>query len=153
MTGWTKWAGALPAAALLLAPVGAGAAGSASNAEKLRRLDIMLMVTALRCRSGTDDFQTDFQAFEGHHLAELNQAAHQLRDELAAREGAVAADRALDRLSVVVANQYGGGHPWLGCHELKGLAHELAREDGVAPLLDAADATLKGDAPVLAALP
>ena len=29
-------------------------------AAKLRNLDIMLMVTALRCRKGADDFQPDY---------------------------------------------------------------------------------------------
>ena len=123
------------------------------SAEKLRRLDIMLMVTGLRCRAGEDNFQPDFRAFEAHHLAELNTAQRQLRADWVKVMGAGGADKALDRMSVVMANQYGNGHPWLGCHELKGLAHDLATSDGVEPLLAAADGVLSGDGPQLAYVP
>ena len=41
-----------------------------------------------------------------------------------------------------MANRYGNGHPWLGCHELKSMAHTLAGQDGLAPLIEAADETL-----------
>ena len=123
------------------------------GAEKLRRLDIMLMVTGLRCRGGEDNFQPDFQAFEAHHLAELNAANRQLRADWVKAMGPAGADKALDRMSVGMANQYGNGHPWLGCHELKGLAHDLATSDGVEPLLAAADGVLSGDGPQLAYVP
>ena len=64
---------ALAATAMLLtAPARAAAPG---DAEKLRRLDIMLMVTALRCRTTADNFQSDFADFEAAHLPELNDAA------------------------------------------------------------------------------
>lgn len=116
-----------------------------SNAEKLRRLDIMLMVTGLRCRTGEDNFQPDFQRFEARHLPELNAAARSLGAEMTARLGRAGADRALDRISVSIANVYGGGHPWLGCHELKGVAQNLAEARGVEPLLAAADELLNGD--------
>ena len=135
-----KFAASLAAMAMLAAmPVHAQ---QMSNAEKLRRLDIMLMVTGLRCRTTSDDFQADFQAFEAHHLTELNDAARQLHEELAARLGRRAADDEADRLSVTMANAYGNGHPWLGCAELKQMTRDLALAQGVELLLDAADATL-----------
>ena len=120
-------------------------AGTMSSAEKIRRLDIMLMVTGLRCRATADDFQADFHAFEAGHLTELNAAQASLRGEMLARYGRAGADRELDRLSVSMANQFGNGHPWLGCHELKGAAQDLAQERGVAPLIAAADQMLTGD--------
>lgn len=116
-----------------------------SDAEKLRRLDIMLMVTGLRCRTTADDFLADFQVFEAHHLNELDGATRTLRAELMTRLGASGADREVDRLSVVMANTYGNGHPWLGCHELRQAARDLAQAQGVEPLLAAADAMLTGD--------
>ena len=43
-----------------------------------------------------------------------------------------------------MANQYGNGHPWLGCADLKAVAQELAVEPGEGPLLAAADELLAG---------
>jgi hypothetical protein len=144
-------AGRAKAIAAAIACVATMASGTAmanpmSKAEKLRRLDIMLMVTGLRCRAGSDDFQGDFAQFEAHHMAELNRAAQDLTKESNGTNGAPDA-RALDRLSTAMANAYGGGHPWLGCHELKGLAHQLAVADGEESLVAAADETLSGDSP------
>jgi hypothetical protein len=129
---------------------GAAHAEGPGSAEKLRRLDIMLMVTGLRCRTGADDFQADFHAFEAQHLAELNGAAHTLQAQLAARLGEKGAARELDRMGVTMANEYGGGHPWLGCHELKQVARDLAMAVGPAPLEAAADELLRGDGTQLA---
>lgn len=136
-------------ACLAMAATGGTAIASPmTKAEKLRGLDIMLMVTALRCRAGSDDFQGEFARFEAHHMAELNRAAQDLTRE----SGGTGRDggrdgRALDRLSTAMANTYGAGHPWLGCHDLKGLAQKLANSDGEEPLVAAADETLSGDGP------
>ena len=125
--------GALTLSGFLATGVVPAFADAPGNAEKLRRLDIMLMVTGLRCRTGEDNFQPDFQKFEAHHLAELNAANRQLKAEYIRSMGLAGADKALDRMSVVMANQYGNGHPWLGCHELKELAHDLADAPGAEP--------------------
>jgi hypothetical protein len=129
---------------------GAAHAEEPGSAEKLRRLDIMLMVTGLRCRGGEDNFQADFHAFEAQHLAELNGAARTLQAQLATRLGEKGAARELDRMGVTMANQYGGGHPWLGCHELKQVTRDLAIAVGPDPLVAAADELLRGDGPQLA---
>jgi len=139
--------GIIAAALATATPVHAAADNSA---EQLRRLDIMLMVTGLRCRTTADNFQADFQAFESQHLAELNAAARSLRASYVARFGARGADRELDRISTTMANQYGGGHPWLGCHELKQVTRSLALAQGAEPLIAAADELLHGDGPRLA---
>ncbi|MFM5931024.1 MAG: S-adenosyl-L-homocysteine hydrolase [Novosphingobium sp.] len=134
---------ALAAAGMVLsAPAQASASG---DAEKLRRLDIMLMVTGLRCRNGAHNFQADFQAFEAAHLSALNGAAAELRDGLAVRHGAKGAERALDKISTAMANQYGQGHPWLECHELKIVAKSLAQMRGTDALIEAADQLLASD--------
>lgn len=140
---------ALCAAASLLCAMPARAE-DAGNAQKLRQLDIMLMVTGLRCRTTADDFQGDFQAFEAHHLSELNSAAARMKAEYVSSFGNRGADRELDRISTMMANAYGNGHPWLGCHELKQVAQGLAAAEGVDPLLAAADQLLVGDGPRLA---
>jgi hypothetical protein len=132
-------AAALAATSLLVSVP--ASASDMSKAEKLRRLDIMLMVTGLRCRTTADNFQADYQRFTTNHIAELNQSARALKAELAAREVGNA-DRALDRLSVTMANSYGQGHPWLNCGELKMVAEALADARGEEPLVAAADQLL-----------
>ncbi|MDE2564086.1 MAG: S-adenosyl-L-homocysteine hydrolase [Sphingomonadales bacterium] len=135
-----KFAACLSAAAMtLVLPVQANAA---TGAEKVRRLDIMLMVTGLRCRNTPDNFQPDFQRFEASHLTELNQAARTMKSDLAVRYGNAGAARALDRLSVGMANEYGQGHPWLNCAQLKTVARNLAQARGGAVLEAAADQLL-----------
>lgn len=128
-------------AASLLCTVPAGAM-SMSQAEKLRRLDIMLMVTGLRCRTTSSNFQADYGRFTTNHIGELNAATASLRAELAKRHGAAGANRALDKLSVQMANEYGQGHPWLDCAQLKQVTRGLAMARGSAPLAEAADQLL-----------
>ena len=69
-------------------------ANPATDAEKLRRLDIMLMVTGLRCRNTADNFQADYQRFTTKHILALNGAARQLQWQLSARVGPAQAARA-----------------------------------------------------------
>jgi hypothetical protein len=126
-------AGAMPTAQAGSYGYGKGAA------EKVRKLDIMLMVSSLRCRNTSDNFQSDYAAFSAAHLAELNQAAGALKSDLAHQYGSAGAARALDTLSTRMANQYGQGHPWLGCHDLKQVTRQLASNHSPGVLLSAAD--------------
>lgn len=116
---------AAAAAATILTPAPALAAGSADS-ENIRKLDIMLMVTSLRCRMGAHDFQPHYRQFSAAHLPTLNTAARDLEAGLTRKHGARGAKRALDRMSVGMANQYGKGHPWLECSELKEITTKLA---------------------------
>lgn len=120
----------------------AGAAMGLAKAEKLRRLDIMLMVTGLRCRTTADNFQPEYGRFTTNHLTELNQASDELKANLARQYGPAGANRALDRMSTSMANQYGQGHPWLDCKQLKSVAKNLANARGAEPLFAAADQLL-----------
>ncbi len=129
------------AATTLIAAVPA-AADSLEQAEKVRRLDIMLMVTGLRCRSTPDNFQADYGRFTTAHLAELNAAGAELRADYTRRHGSGGANRALDRMSTTMANAYGGGHPWLNCAQLGTVARNLANARGPEPLVEAADQLL-----------
>ena len=115
------------------------AAGGTGQAEKIRRLDIMLMVTGLRCRTTRDNFQREYGRFTTNHIGELNAAARELKADYAAKLGPAKADRALDKLSVQMANQYGQGHPWLNCGQLKRVASTLADMRGLQPLVEAAN--------------
>lgn len=120
----------------------ANAAGSMSGPEKLRRLDLMLMVTGLRCRTTRDDFQADYSRFVSRHRPTLRQANDRLRAELGACHGPRRARWAFDRLSTSAANRYGLGHPWLGCGELGRVARNLAKVKGGTTLEEAADQLL-----------
>lgn len=118
---------ALGAASFLgLTPVAAQPGLALQQAEAVRKLDIMLMVTSLRCRAGEHDFQADYYRFAATHLDDLNAAGEELRRSLVARHGHVGGRRALDQLGVTMANNYGGGHPWLDCAGLKQVARELS---------------------------
>lgn len=136
---------AVSAGALLIAPT-AATAGDFQD-EQIRRLDIMLMVTSLRCRMGADDFQPQYRKFTTNHINTLNGAARRLQAGLVKRHGTRGAARALDKISVGMANEYGQGHPWLGCAELKQIATELADSKDPAAVAIAAQELL-GTAPI-----
>jgi hypothetical protein len=131
-------AASLVALAVLATPVSVQA-GAQDQAEAVRKLDIMLMVTSLRCRRTADNFQPDYQRFSSNHLTALNAASRTLQANLVKKAGATGAKRALDKISVGMANEYGNGHPWLGCGELKQIARNLATDKDSAKLAATAD--------------
>ncbi len=131
-------AASIVALAVLATPV-AVQAGALDQAEAVRKLDIMLMVTSLRCRRTADNFQPDYQRFSSSHLTALNAASRTLQANLVKKGGAQGAKRALDKISVGMANEYGNGHPWLGCGELKQIAKNLATDKDPAKLAATAD--------------
>lgn len=143
--GYAKTIAAGIAATMLLVGAPAAAQTELEKAQKLRELDIMLMVTSLRCRFGEDNFQADYNAFSARHLNTMNAAARQLTSALSAQHGARGATRALDRLSTRMANAYGGGHPTLGCGELKQVTRRLAQQQSTT--LSAAADELLSDGP------
>ncbi len=138
---------AIGAAVSLLAFVPQPAfAGSPSEAAKLRRLDIMLMVSSLRCRFGADNFQADYARFSTNQYPVMQDAFKTMQADYTAKMGSAQAKKALDSVSVGMANQYGQGHPWLGCSELKSVTKDLAGTTDRARLVAAADEML-GDRP------
>ncbi|MCP5397625.1 MAG: S-adenosyl-L-homocysteine hydrolase [Sphingomonadaceae bacterium] len=130
------------AAAMLIAATPAQAGQAELSAEKLRKLDIMLMVSALRCRHGQDDFQADYNRFAKRHLPAMSAAHRTLSAQYTGRFGASGGKRALDKLSVSMANRYGQGHPWMDCHELGAVTRDLADRAQGDRLDEAADLLL-----------
>ncbi|WP_298302937.1 S-adenosyl-L-homocysteine hydrolase [uncultured Erythrobacter sp.] len=116
------------------AAVPAQADSGFENAHSLRSLDIMLMVTALRCRKGPHDFQGDYHRFSAKHLNDLNAASRTLKRTFAASYGEKNPARALDRMGVKIANSYGDGHPWLTCAELQQVTRDLSQSPDAADL-------------------
>ena len=123
------------------------------DAHSLRSLDIMLMVTALRCRSSEHDFQSDYHAFSAAHITKLKAASRTLKRSFAASYGERNPNRALDRMGVKIANAYGGGHPWMSCAELQQEARELSRSADVASLARRARTLLSATRPPVTAAP
>ncbi len=137
---FTKHAAASLAALAIFASSVPVQASPAGDAEAVRKLDIMLMVTSLRCRRTADNFQADYQRFSSNNLATLNAASRALQANLL-KQGNTG-KRALDKISVSMANEYGNGHPWLGCGELKQITRDLALSRNSAQLAVAADELL-----------
>ena len=129
-------AASLAALAVLATPVSVQA-GAADDAEAVRKLDIMLMVTSLRCRKTADNFQADYQRFSSNHLITLNAASKTLQADLV--KSGNTGKRALDKISVSMANEYGNGHPWLGCGELKQITRDLSGNKNSVQLASAAN--------------
>ena len=99
-----------------------------------------------RCRFEPEDFRADYQAFSARHLNTLNAAARELRQALTVRYGRQGAERALDKLSVHMANSYGLGHPTMDCAELRQATRNLAYNTSDEGLAAAADELLAGQA-------
>ncbi len=112
---------------------------TASGAEKLHRLEIMLRITAQRCRRAGEDFTSDYRGFVAQQMPSLGAARAQLGARLAAQYGSRGGHEAFDRLSDGIADGYRRGHPWLGCRELGQAARNLAQIHGRATLEEAAD--------------
>jgi len=144
--------GKIMAAAASLAMMGtavapAQAASTYASAENLRKLDIMLMVTALRCRHGADNFQRDYEKFAVKHGVALQGAAHTLQASYQGKYGKKGAKRQLDTISVSMANKYGQGHPWLECAQLKEVTQDLAGHRDSSGLGSAAEQLLATSRP------
>lgn len=130
------------ASTLAFIPQPAVAAVSPAEASKLRQLDIMLMVTSLRCRFGADNFQADYERFAANQNPLMQDAFRSLQADYTAKFGSARTKKALDSISVGMANQYGQGHPWLGCGELKAVTQSLAGTRETAKLVAVAEDVL-----------
>ena len=133
------------AAGLMATP--AHANSGFEDAHSLRSLDIMLMVTSLRCRNGAHNFQSDYHQFSATHLQHLNAASRTLKRTFAASYGERNPARALDRMGVKIANSYGDGHPWLSCAELQQATRELSQSGDQAILVESARFLLSASRP------
>lgn len=113
------------------------------DAVKIKHLNTMLMVTALRCRGGADNFLPQYNRFVTNNSALIGSQNNLIKSHLAGINGARGAENALDRMSIGFANSYGTGHSRMNCRELKQLASDLAgQRHGIATLAAAADETI-----------
>lgn len=147
--GYARLLGAAAAATALLAATPLAAQSEVEASTQLRRLDMMLMVTSLRCRFGPDNFQASYDSFRSRHSAALRVAAEQVLGDMTRRMGRKGAIAQFDRMSTGMANAYGNGHPYLDCAELKAVAGELARIEGRTALVAAAADLLDSRVPAI----
>jgi len=125
---------------------------NATEAEQLRRLDIMLMVTNLRCRRMGQGFDQQYNRFSSRHVNRMTVASHHLVARYDTGGTTRSRRRSLDTISTRMANRYGGGHPWMDCAQLGVAAAELAEQTETHVLLAAADRMLKDQPPAQIAL-
>jgi hypothetical protein len=110
------------------------------DAVKITHLNTMLLVTALRCRGGADNFLPEYNRFVVNNSSLIGNQGKVIKTHFAASHGARGAEGALDRMSIGFANSYGTGHRNMNCRELKMLAGGLAsQKQGIATLAKAAD--------------
>ena len=108
----------------------------------------MLLVTALRCRGGVDNFLPEYNRFVVNNSSLIGAQGKLIKSHLAQTEGVRGAEGALDRMSIGFANSYGTGHRTMSCGQLKMLASDLAsQQQGVATLTVAADGAV-GETPL-----
>lgn len=151
MHSFRNWAVGLSVGAAMAFGTAAQADPVANNAESIRKLNIMLMVTSLRCRSGEHAFESEYRRFNVAHQGSLEAAHRHLKRQMSATHGEREQQRALDRLGVSVANSYGNGHPWLDCAGLKQATTELTMSQDRQRLADMAGVLLARQEPRFAA--
>ena len=118
---------------------------AAQDAAKIKHLNTMLMVTALRCRNTPDNFLPEYNRFVTRHTTLIGAQNNELRNYLSATYGARGAEGALDRMSIGYVNSYGTGHKSMNCSQLRQLAAKLASEpQGAATMVAVADSVVTG---------
>jgi hypothetical protein len=114
------------------------------TAAKIRDLETMLMVAALRCRSHSNRILADYN----HFVRQSRSALVRVNDQLRAQFAPVGGLNAYDRYVTSIANRYGAGAEGLTCDDMasilsaanaeggsfQGLAR-LASDAGVEPVL------------------
>lgn len=130
---------------VLVQPAQACWTNAAQDAAKIKHLNTMLMVTALRCRNTPDNFLPQYNRFVAKHNVLIGAQNLELRNHLSATYGPGEAEDALDRMSIGYANSYGTGHKAMNCRQLKELADKLGTEThGVMTMAAVADVAVTG---------
>lgn len=143
--GRAALAAAVSAAAMQ--PVQACWNEAGQDAVKITHLNTMLLVTALRCRGGADNFLPEYNRFVVNNSSLIGNQGKVIKTYFAQTQGVRGAEGALDRMSIGFANSYGTGHRSMNCQQLKLLAAGLAsQKQGVATLAQAADSVIQPSA-------
>lgn len=114
----------------------------AVSAAKVRDLETMLMVSALRCRLSGNDFLGDYNQFIRGSRPALIHVNETLRSHFSAsvgKAGALNAYDSYDSYVTSIANSYGGGVAGLDCTDMRSIlgaaaaaGHSLASLENLA---------------------
>lgn len=142
--GNRKLAGSLMALAAIASGILAApaSANDVDAAVQIRKLDMMLMATSLRCRFGADNFQADYVELRQNQQQSFSLASRTVLGNLTNRMGRKNAIATYDRMSTSMANEFGLGHPWMNCAALKAQTKALAQTRDYASLDRAAQELL-----------
>ena len=120
-------AAALLAVALVATPAQACWTNAEQDAARIANMNQMLMVSALRCRFGNDNFLSDYNRFVRQNNDVLASQHNIIKARYARTMGQKAAFAELDRFMIALSNYYGGGHGDPDCAKLEKLSGELSR--------------------------
>jgi hypothetical protein len=104
---------------------------AAVAAARVRSMDTMLMVSALRCKGSGVDVMARYNGFVRTNRATLTDVNNSLRGHFALDGGL----NAYDRYVTSVANRYGGGVQGMSCGDMESLLSEAIDANGSMPLL------------------
>lgn len=131
------------AATMPLAPATAATCWkqTAVEAAQIRDFEMMLMVSALRCRATGHDFLASYNRFIREKRETLTQVNDELREHFRSAAGPVGALGAYDNYVTGLANVYGAGADGLGCRDLQSITDAAnALPPSRSALLELADA-------------
>lgn len=118
-----KFAIAALAAAISFAPAHASTCWKtgAAEAAQVRNFEMMLMVSALRCRTSSNNFLPAYNRFVQEKRAALTEVNDALRAHFSEAVGQVNGLGAYDDYVISLANSYGAGVNGLICRDLEAL--------------------------------
>jgi hypothetical protein len=132
------------AATVVAQPAQACWTNAESDAAQVANLNMMMMVSALRCRNGPDNFLNEYNRFVSTNNPVLGAQNDAMRRHFARINGPKGAEAAMDKFVIGIANNYGGGHENLDCTQLKAIAIDLANNGhSASSLLSIADASVE----------
>ena len=120
-------AAALLGFSLVATPARACWTNTEQDAARIANMNQMLMVSALRCRFGNDNFLSDYNRFIRTNNDVLATQHAIIKGRYARSMGEKAAFAELDRFIIALSNYYGGGHGDPDCAKLEKLSAELSR--------------------------
>lgn len=118
---------AILASIMVSAPAQAAGCWSANavDAAKVRDLETMIMVSALRCRLSGTDFLGKYNHFVRASRAALTEANDVLRAHFVAQGSGL---NGYDRYVTSLANRYGAGAEGLNCRDMSDIADAALHE-------------------------
>ncbi|MEK6638082.1 MAG: hypothetical protein AABY88_08370 [Pseudomonadota bacterium] len=99
---------------------------AAASAAKVRDLETMLMVSALRCRTADNAMLNQYNRFVTRSRPALTAVNQTLR----AQFGGAGGLNDYDRFVTAIANRYGAGAEGLGCDDMTSILSAAEAEDG-----------------------